>query len=215
MADEGIAAKAHGCPRNAEDDLDAVWHEANGAIQFPGSPVTLKSQNRLAACVRDTVEFAAVVRQLHAACLERVLEDYRITEALTARSRAIVTPNVIRRDGLEAFTRVPEEVTRSEMQARMASWGEWAPVTMPLVHRLAAGFKAAHFFMRSLQDSIYRVLQELQSRRSAGERCSMSDPHDHVRKHIDDGAPGYFEWFERSRALRNKIKAGRLRKTSR
>lgn len=82
---------------------------------------------------------------------------------------------------------------------------------MRVVRRLHATYRAFFFLSRELQDHAYGALLTTCPGCAVPPYPSMkaaANPRNQVRVLLDEAAPGYWEWFDRWRTLRNKLKDG-------
>lgn len=91
-------------------------------------------------------------------------------------------------------------------------WKENSENSMALSAELATCYKAMYFFIRALQDCCCAVLMEL-SGDKAGSYSSMNKNclkkiNSQIHKDIKKNIPAYFDWFQKQKETRNRIKEG-------
>jgi hypothetical protein len=81
-------------------------------------------------------------------------------------------------------------------------------------YRLRIAFKALYFFLRALQDMLFRVTFFTLERSFPGRgdrgtmKWAVAHPESPVGRHLAQHVPEYGEWFTRWREQRNRIKQG-------
>lgn len=133
----------------------------------------------------------------------------------TVRGRAIalgrdvlVAASILRTLHADASAKYTED---AETQGLIVQFGSLSE-PLSAADRLGMSYKVLFVFVRAYQDAIYAVLFEQLQGARAGQSSSMRNAATNARNPV--GAfltarlPGYIEWFNISRALRNEIKEG-------
>jgi hypothetical protein len=105
----------------------------------------------------------------------------------------------------DLFTEQQDSWARTDRMRAPARWNSHGSF------QFAATLQGMYYFVRSLQDAVYRALLEANGQR-AGDHTSMGDCAKNrdslLHPVIDTGLPGYFDWFGEMRDLRNQMKIG-------
>jgi hypothetical protein len=117
---------------------------------------------------------------------------------------------------LVAFSDVLLEVHRAAVAFETAQEAaltavDPSPRPMRVVRRLHATYRSFFFLSRELQDHAYGALLATCAGATLSGSPSMKNANgttNPVRLLLDESVPGYWEWFARWRALRNRLKDG-------
>lgn len=216
-----IAASA----TEAETDLHDAWQELRS--RFQASRVSLTIQHRLTACVRDTLVWTDLLREVQALVLAEFngpvfnRPPSSVSDELTRLSLELMRrPEVIAGDmsiwsqGVADFHRAHEQELRRELEEWQQRTAEYhrqqGPDHFLRMDRFSVVMKAVFLSIRALQDACFAAYVETTGGR-AGRYTSLSDGlkrKDAFPRQLEVEVPGYTAWFLRFRDIRDKLKNG-------
>jgi hypothetical protein len=171
----------------ATEALEASWAALDELlITRPPGTVDPRLLYRTKGCARDIIAGSLLLADAH-----------RVAAAAVAAESAIV--------GTRFLARKPPSGEDLEADAETTRRARAATV------KLGAAYKAAFYLVRAYQDTVYRMILNLQKRDWWGPNASMQRAITNEKKVgvlLRDRLPEYLEWFVEWREKRNRIKDG-------